>query len=466
MCYKFGSSIQYLVRAYDEFLTTRRSTAFADTSFPNGGILSPQAVGRIRWIIAAFLFIETVLNYLDLQTLSVLAPTLTKEMGLTDVQYAHIAQAFQLAYLITFLLGGWVIDKLGVRWGLSLSIVWWSLAEMAHSLAHSGSQIMLYRFLLGLGYPGAYLAAAKAASEWYPPQERGFITGVYTSGATVGATVAPPLIAWLTLSYGWRYAFAITGAAGLLYAVSWVFIYRQPSKHPFLSESERAYILAGREAEAKQTPPLRESLPYLLRNRYFWAIVFGRMIGDTPWIFYVFWIPKFLDATQKMDLRAIGLVAWVPFLFADAGSLGGGWISGALIRRGTAPVESRLAVMLGCVLVTFFTFTIYFTHSAVAVVALMSLMMLCTMAWMVNLSTVPVDVFPQEVVGTAVGLTTAGAIIGQVTFTYFIGHIVQAYSYGPLFFIMSCLPPAAYIVIRVILRGIRKLQPQVVLETR
>jgi len=416
--------------------------------------LRPKTLGRIRWVIAGLLFCETVLNYLDLQTLSVLAPTLSKEMGLTDIQYAHIAQAFQIAYLITFLLGGWVIDKLGVRWGLALAMFWWSLAEAAHGFAHSSHDLMVFRFLLGFGYPGAYLAAAKAASEWYPPQERGFITGVYTAGATVGATVAPPLIAWLAIRYSWRDAFFITGIAGVLYVLVWLPIYRTPEKHPFLSESERNYILAGRGDKAKPAPPVRESLPFLLRNRYLWAIVLGRMIGDTPWIFYVLWIPKFLNTTQGLDLRALGMVAWIPFLFSDVGSLGGGWLSGRLIKQGTNPVQARLKVMLGCACISFFTFTIFFARSTAVVVGLMSVMMFATMAWMVNLSTVPVDVFPKEMVGTAVGLTTAGAIIGQTTFTYFIGHIVHTYSYGPLFFIMSFMAPTAYFVIRIILRKI------------
>lgn len=414
--------------------------------------MSSKSVGRIRWIIAGLIFIETVLNYLDLQTLSVLAPTLTKEMGMSNIQYSKIAQAFQIAYLITFTMGGWVIDKLGVRWGLALSITWWSLAEMACGRAGSYRELMAYRFLLGLGYPGAYLAAARAASEWYPPQERGFITGVYTSGATVGATIAPPLIAWLALRYSWQYAFYITGAAGIVYALIWVLFYRDPARHSLLSESERNYILSGREPGVRKAPPLRVTLPYLLRSRYYWAIVLGRMIGDTPWIFYVFWIPKFLNETQGMDLRAIGLVAWVPFLTADVGSLGGGWLSGWFIRRGSTPVQSRLKVMLGCALVTMFTFTIYFAPSTAVIVTLLSLMTLCTMAWMVNLSTIPVDVFPTEMVGTAVGLTTAGAIIGQLVFTYIIGHVVEAYSYTPLFFMMSLMAPTAYVVIRLILR--------------
>lgn len=422
-----------------------------------------NSVGRVRWIIAGLLFLETILNYLDLQTLSVLAPTLSKEMGLSNVQYATIAQAFQFAYLITFTLGGWVIDRLGVRWGLALSITWWSLAEMACGMASSYHELMLYRFLLGLGYPGAYLAAAKAASEWYPPQERGFITGVYTSGATVGATIAPPLIAWLALTYNWQYAFYITGAAGIAYAIIWVMLYREPGHHPLLSETERTYILSGREKVAKKAPPVRKTLPYLLKSRYFWAIVLGRMIGDTPWIFYVFWIPKFLNATQGMDLRTIGLVAWVPFLFADIGSLGGGWLSGRFIRQGAAPIPARLRVMLACALVTMFTFTLYFAHTTVSIVAVLSLMTLCTMAWMVNLSTIPVDAFPNEMVGTAVGLTTAGAIVGQLAFTFVIGRIVEHYSYTPLFFMMSFMGPTAYVVIKMILRNAP--QPQLSNQT-
>lgn len=410
-------------------------------------------LGRVRWVIAGLLFVETVLNYLDLQTLSVLAPTLTREMGLSNIQYANIAQAFQVAYLITFIAGGWLIDRLGVRWGLALSISWWSLAEIACGLAGSYQEMMLYRFLLGLGYPGAYLAAARAASEWYPPQERGLITGIYTSGATVGATIAPPLIAWLALRYSWHDAFYITGAAGLLYALIWAFVYRRPERHKWLSATERTYILAGRDRETPKSPPLSVTLPYLARSRYFWAIVITRMIGDTPWIFYVYWIPKFLSETRGLDLKAIGYIAWVPFLFADVGSLGGGWLSGRFIRAGAAPVNSRLRVMLGCACVTAFTFTIHYAPSTALIVAMMSVMMLCTMAWMVNLSTIPVDVFPTEMVGTAVGLTTAGAILGQLSFTWVIGRVVQWYSYTPLFFAMSFMAPTAYVVIRAILRG-------------
>jgi ACS family hexuronate transporter-like MFS transporter len=414
--------------------------------------MEKPAAGRIRWIIAALLFGETILNYLDLQTLSVLAPQLTKQLGLSNVQYAQIGEAFQVAYLIAFILGGWIIDKIGVRWGLSLSILWWSLAAISHGWATSVEGLLVCRLLLGLGYPGAYLAAAKAAAEWFPPQERGFVTGIYTSGATVGATLAPPLVAWLALSYSWQYAFFVTGSAGVVYAVVWFLVYRKPSEHPLLSAGERAYILSEAGAKSEEDLSLRESLPLLARSRYFWAIIVGRMIGDTPWIFYVMWIPKYLSDTQGLDLKAIGYVAWVPFLFADAGSLGGGWLSGWFLRtRGGTPLEARLKVMLRCALISMFTFTIYFLPSTAAVVAGMSVMMFSTMAWMVNLSTVPVDVFPKKMVGIAVGLTTVGAVLGQLIFTYCIGEIVQRYSYGPLFFIMSGLPPIAYVVIRAIL---------------
>jgi ACS family hexuronate transporter-like MFS transporter len=408
--------------------------------------------GRVRWIIAALLFGETILNYLDLQTLSVLAPQLTQDLGLSNVEYARIGEVFQAAYLVSFIIGGWIIDRIGVRLGLSLSILWWSLAALSHGWATSVQGLMLCRFFLGLGYPGAYLAAAKAASEWFPPQERGLVTGIYTSGATVGATVAPPLIAWLALKYSWQYAFFVTGGAGVLYALVWFLVYRRPSEHPLLSAEEREYVLSSRVDDSETALPLQKSVPLLARDRHFWAVVLGRMIGDTPWIFYVMWIPKYLSDTQGLDLKAIGYIAWVPFLFSDVGSLAGGWFSGRFLRTtGGSPLQARLKVMLGCALVSMLTFTIYFLPSTTAIVAMMSLMMFSTMAWMVNLSTIPIDVFPKQIVGTAVGLTTVGAVLGQLVFTYFIGEIVQRYSYGPLFFIMSVLPPLAYAVIRAIL---------------
>ena len=412
--------------------------------------MNSEKVGGLRWVIAALLFAETVLNYLDLQTLSVIAPELKRSIGLTDIQYSQIAEAFQIAYLFSFLVGGWIIDRVGVRLGLFFSVIWWSLAAAAHGFAHSAQDLIVCRLLLGIGYPGAYMAAAKATAEWFPSQERGFVTGVYSGGATVGATIAPPLIAWLAVAYSWRDAFFVTGAAGLLYAIVWVLVYRQPSQHPWLRHAEREYIQANR-SEGK-TPPFKQTLPYLLRNRYFWAVVFGRMIGDTPWIFYVLWIPKYLNETNGLDLRAIGHIAWIPFLFSDIGSLTGGWLSGRYIHYGQEPIHARLRVMLVFAALSAFTFTIYFVHSLPWVVALLSVMMFSVMGWMINLSTIPVDAFPEEVVGTAVGLTTAGAIIGQLAFTFVIGHIVEAYSFGPLFFIMSALGPIAYGVVRWILR--------------
>src|ERR1700728_3547664 len=187
---------------------------------------------NIRWVIAGLLFGETILNYLDLQTLSVVAPQLGRDLGISNMQYAQIGEAFQFAYLVAFALGGWLIDRIGVRWGLSLSMLWWSLAEISTGMATGVHGFIICRFLLGLGYTGAYLAAAKAAAEWFPPQERGMVTGIYTSGATIGATIAPPLIAWLAVTYSWQYAFYLTGGAGVIYALLWFIRYRKPSEDP------------------------------------------------------------------------------------------------------------------------------------------------------------------------------------------------------------------------------------------
>jgi MFS transporter, ACS family, hexuronate transporter len=421
--------------------------------------LTSKSVGRVRWIIAGLLFVDTVLNFLDLETLSVVAPILTKLLNIGNIQYARINQVFEVGYLIGFVLGGWLIDRLGVRWGLAFAIIWWSIAELAHGSVGSARGLMYCRFLLGLTYPGAYVAASKAAAVWFRPEERGLVTGIYTAGATVGATVAPPLVAWLALSYGWQYAFFVPGSAGLVFLVCWLLFYYDPEHHRFLSEPERQYILSGRGEAQKSTPPFRESLSLLLRSRFFWAIFLGKMVGDPPFIFYVYWMPKFLNESLGLDMRAIGFVAWVPFLFADLGSIGGGWLSGRLVRWGVDPFAARLKTMLGCAAISMFAFTIYFVHSTALAIGLMSLMMAAIMGWMVNTTTVVLDVFPEELVSMATGLCIAGTVLGQIIFTYAIGRIVQAYSYGPLFFMMSIMAPAAYTLIRLIVRNASSPQP-------
>jgi ACS family hexuronate transporter-like MFS transporter len=405
----------------------------------------------LRWVIAVFLFVETLLAYLDLQELSVLAPILAKELAIDNKEYAFITQAFLVAYTITFLLGGLVIDRLGVRRGLGLSLALWSAANTMHALAHNGSELAAYRFLLGLLYPGAFLAAARAVSEWYPPQERAFAYGIYVSGATVGSVVAYPMVVSLSSQWSWRAPFLVTGILGMLLSLLWVLIYRRPEEHPWVTDNERDYVMRGRpvEVEGDIRPPWK----LVLKTRVLWAVGIGRFISDSVWMFYVLWMAKFLVDSQGLTITEMGRIGWIPFVFADVGSIGGGWISGWLIRRGKATRRARITLLTATTLVRACTMLLVLRHSTPVLIALMSILVMSTTAWQVNLSVMLVDKFPARAVATAAGITTSLGTFSTVFFTAGVAWLVQIDSYRPVFVLMSVLSVTAYFVVRLILRG-------------
>jgi ACS family hexuronate transporter-like MFS transporter len=411
-------------------------------------------IHNFRYVILGLLFLETILNYTDFQTLAVLAPILKGPQGLlmTDGDYARANLCFQAAFVLMFLLGGWIVDWLGSRWAMALAVAWWSAAEILHGLARNPTDLMVCRFLFGFAYPGAYLAAAKIVSEWYPAKERALGTGVYTAGATVGATIAPPLIAWLFSWAGWRPVFFAVGGAGFFYLVLWLVFYRTPEKSAWLTASERELILKGREGGEVAEKAADIPISHVLRDRQFWAITLGRMLGDNPWIFYVSWVPLYLNNEFHLSIKDIGLIGWIPFLFSDLGSLGGGWLSGVLVRRGWPVIKARLAIMSVSACVLALTFVLGLVSSTALIIGALSLMMFCTMAWMVNLSTLPVDIFPQQIVGRVTALTSTGATVGQALLTLVIGYCFTHHAYKQLFVMMSFAAPLALVVVRFLLR--------------
>jgi len=409
-------------------------------------------VKNLRWVILGLLFIETVLNYTDLQTLSVLAPELNKHLGMDENSYAKIVEVFLITYLSSFLMGGWVLDKLGVRKGMAIALAWWSIAEIAHGFAQNTTQLMICRGLFGFAYPGAYLAAAKAVSEWYPARERALGTAAYTAGATVGATIAPPLIAALTHSFGWRYSFILAGLAGLVYLVIWLCLYRSPEEHSWLSDDEKAYILAGKQENVDTADKSSALGPrYILSKRTFWAVALGRMIGDNPWIFFVMFVPTFLSSAHGWDITRLGHYLWIPFIFADTGTLSSGLLSGYLVKRGIPVLKARTALAGIAVVIMTFQFMLGYVSSLVGIIAILSLMMLCAATWLVNVGTIPVDVFPKRVVGRVVGLCTVGSIAGSLVFVPFVGRMLDKGNYHLLFGVMSGLPLVAFIVLHTLL---------------
>ncbi|MDD2764621.1 MAG: MFS transporter [Opitutaceae bacterium] len=411
-------------------------------------------IHNFRYVILGLLFLETILNFTDLQTLAVLAPILKGREGLlmTDADYAQVNLCFQVAFVLMFLLGGWIVDRIGSRWAMALAVAWWSAAEILHGLARNPTDLMICRFLFGFAYPGAYLAAAKIVAEWFPAKERALGTGVYTAGATVGATIAPPLIAGLYGWAGWRPVFFVVGGAGFVYLILWLIFYRTPEESTWLTDSERELILKDREKVGAAAKAPTIPITQVLSDRRFWAITLGRMLGDNPWVFYISWVPLYLNNEYHLSIKDIGLIGWIPFLFSDLGSLGGGWLSGVLVRRGWPVIKARLAIMSVSACVLALTFVLGLVSSTALIIGTLSLMMFCTMAWMVNLSTLPVDIFPQQVVGRVTALTSTGATVGQTLLTLVIGYCFTHHAYRQLFIMMSFTAPLALVVVRILLR--------------
>lgn len=402
---------------------------------------------QVRWHIAGLLFASTVINYIDRQTLSVVAPVLTRELNISQVEYSYVVQAFLIAYTIMYVLSGPLVDRWGTKVSLTVFVAWWSIANALHLFARNAMQLAVFRFLLGVGEPGNYNAAARVASEWYPARERAFINGLVNAGSAVGAIVAAPLVAWLTIRYGWRSAFAVTGALGFVWLAAWWFFYHLPERHPFITPAEMKHIRAGSQAEA-EIPG--QSWVRLWARRDVWGLLLARFCSDPVWWFYLFWMPKYLAEQRAFTLAEIGLIAWVPYLSADVGAVAGGYISGRLIARGRTALQARYIPMAAGAFFMPASIAVAFTDSSVVAVALISMVTFAHMIWKTNLMTITNDIYPVASVGSVAGIVSLGSGLGGVLFMNLTGRIVEAVSYNTMFIIMGFLHPAAFVVCRLL----------------
>lgn len=406
----------------------------------------------LRWWIAGLLFVSTVINYIDRQNLSILARTIQDDLNITDLEYSYIVQAFLFAYTLSYLLAGRLTDALGTRLSMAIFVTWWSLSDMLTSLGRSALSLGFFRFLLGIGEPGNYTAAAKAVSEWFPPRERGLVVGIYTAGATLGATIAPPLIAYMASHFHWRAVFLITGSLGLLWLIPWLWLYRKPEEHPRLGAEELKTIRSGEPdpvpAGASGAVPSQNRWTYILRRRETWMLLLGRMLTDPVWYFFLFWFPKYLIDDRRLTLVEVGGISWVVYLAADAGCILGGLLSGVLIRRGATPANSRIRVMSMAVVLLPLSPLINIVESPLAAVLIAGAAAFAHLAWQISLSTLIVDIYPRAMVGTIAGLVAAGSGLGGMISTHLIGKAVTSYSYTPVFITMGFLHPLAFLLIR------------------
>lgn len=427
-----------------------RITSSASPLTAGGKAGISRTARRIRWWIVALLFLSTVINYMDRQNLSILARTIQNDLHISDIQYANVVQAFLLAYTLSYLLAGRVTDWLGTRASMAVFIIWWSVSDMLTSLSRSLWSLGCFRFLLGIGEPGNYTAAPKAVAEWFAPKERALIIGIYTAGATLGATLAPPLIAFLASRFNWHIVFLCTGSLGLCWVIPWLWMYHRPEEHPRLAPEDLRLIRS--ESEPAVRIQRRNLWSDAFRSRETWILTVARLLTDPVWYFYLFWFPKYLGDARGMTLIEVGRIAWIVYLAADIGCVLGGFLSGRLIRRGLSPAASRVRIMAIAAVLLPLSPLVPRAPTPLLAVLIGAIAAFAHLAWQTCLSTLVVDLYPKHILGTVFGIVAAGSGLGGMISTNIIGRLVTHYSYAPVFLFMGFLHPLAFLLVR----GLRK----------
>ncbi|MFN0123546.1 MAG: MFS transporter [Blastocatellia bacterium] len=399
-----------------------------------------QTSNHTRWFILGLLFLATVINFVDRQTLSILAPTLRSELHLSDADYANVVTAFLAAYTVMYSVSGRLLDRFGVRWGLVACIGWWSLATMLTARATNAFSLAAFRFLLGAGEPGIFPGGVKVCGEWFPRRLRAFAIGFFSSGSAIGALIAPPLIAWITLRYGWRMAFLLPGAIGLIWIPVWLLLYR-PNR-------------ANVEDQTETIQPSR-SWWQLLRERQVWALVLPRLVSDPVWYLYLFWLPDYLQRVRGLSLKEIGLYGWIPFLFADLGAMGGGAMSDWLIRRGWQPHRARIALLVTVGCIAPLGALVGFLPTAATAIAMTCLIAFLTQCWATNTSALTADTFAPAETGTVAGMMGAAGSLGGVLFTQLLGIAIGAFGYSSAFVLGAIMHPIAAALVVLLYRNQR-----------
>lgn len=415
--------------------------------------MKPKPIKRLRWFIVWTLFCSTVINYINRQTLSVLAPVLMQHFHMTHEDYSYVVGAFQVAYAGTWLIGGIIIDIIGTRRGLTLAMIWWSISNMLHSLANSMFSLAVFRVMLGIGEGFNWPGASKTVAEWFPAEERGLAVAIFDSGSSVGAVIATPFVAFMAIQFGWRYAFVAAGLLGFFWLIPWLYFYHPFDSHPRLSEEERKLIQERRDTPAASALTGAKRWLVHLKERNVWGIVLGRSLTDPIWWFYVFWLPAYLSEARGFSLKEIGAFAWIPFLAADLGNFTGGFATRFFIKRGMPVIRSRKLVCILSSIPMIAGIPAAMTHSTTVALALISFATWGYASWSTMGLTFPSDLFPQDVVASVTGLSGLGAGLVSAFFTVFIGFIVDKFSYFPAFVAAGTVPLLATAIILILIRA-------------
>ena len=386
---------------------------------------SERLIDRRKWLVLAFAFSATLINYLDRQTLSVMAPLLLAQFHISAESYSHIIFAFLLAYTVMNGVSGRLLDRLGSKIGYALTIAWWSAAEILHAFSGGALSLGIFRFLLGMGEAGNFPAGVKLITEWFPLEQRSLASGVFNSGASIGAILAPPLLAWIVLSAGWRTAFVAIGLLGFIWLAVWLAVYREPQ------------VAAGSAAVGRL--PIRA----LLRSRFLWQFTLSKVFSDPVWYFYTFWFPQYLKVVHRFSFRQIGETAWIPFFTAALGNLAGGLVFGGLLRVGATTANARrIAILIFSMLMVSAVF-VGAGRGPAACIALVSVATFGYTGALANLLALPGDFFPKGAVASIWGFASMGAGFGGMIFALATGWLVDHYSFRPVFTLFGTIPLVA-----------------------
>ena len=418
--------------------------------------------GNYRWVICALLFFATTINYIDRQILGLLKPTLEVEFNWTETDYANIVMVFAGCYALGYIIFGNIIDKLGSKLGYTISIIVWSIAAVLHAIVKTTMGFGAVRALLGLGEAGNFPAAVKATAEWFPKKERALATGIFNSGTSIGAVAAPILVPWLLGSYGWQEAFIITGGLGFIWLIFWWFLYEVPTRHKKVSQDELEYINADGENETTvNTKPIKWVT--LLGLKQTWVFIVGKFLTDPVWWFFLFWLPSYFANTFALDLKKPSLHLAIVYTATTFGSIGGGYLSSMLIKRGWAPLKARKTTLLIVAFVVMPIILAKFATNIWVAVGIISVATAAHQAWSANIFTIVSDLFPKRAVSSVVGIGGMAGSLGSTFFPFLVGWLLDYYKalgnivagYNILFIICGVVYLIAWAIIQLLTRNMR-----------
>lgn len=411
-----------------------------------------ERTNSFRWWVIGMVALATAINYLDRQTLPLAISELKKSFTINDMQYGFINSMFLFAYGSMYAIGGRILDKIGSRKGYSLMVIWWSIANILHAFVTGVASLGAVRLLLGLGEGGGFPGAAKVVSEWFPAKERSLAFGIFNTGSSLGAVIAPPLIAFIIATYNWRWAFIFSGLAGLVWGIAWLRFYATPNK------VEGNIEIAAHVDSFDNTPTsvIKVTLMQLLRIREVRGLLVAKFLTDAAWFFFIFWLPKYLNDTKGLNIEALGAYAWIPYAFAGCGSYLGGWLSSFLLKKFPLDTARKIPLIIAA---TMLPVSLLIVNASLSMtIFFFSIAMLGHQCWSTIIQTLAADIFPTEIVGTVAGLMGSVGTYGAMLFSLLLGFIIANYGYAPAFMLAGTLHPISLFLLILLVKKIKPYQ--------